>query len=100
MLCEHVERRKGKRGGGTSLRIIGTGVGGRGVRRGLDTFAPGAGGAPPGPEARPCSPWRTNPRKFLVGHGIVNCVCTPQASFRSPKATIKVNILCYKFIND
>jgi hypothetical protein len=38
LLCEHVERRKGKRRGGKSLRIIGTGVSGRGVSRGLDAF--------------------------------------------------------------
>ena len=38
LLCKHVERRKGKRGGGTSLCIIGIGVGGSSVRRGLGTF--------------------------------------------------------------
>ena len=38
LLCEQVERRKGKRGGGTGLRVIGTGGSRRGVRRGLDAF--------------------------------------------------------------
>ena len=38
LLVKQVERRKGKRGGGTGLRVIGTGGSRRGVRRGLDAF--------------------------------------------------------------
>ena len=38
LLCEQVERRKGKRGGGTGLRVTCTGGSRRGVSRGLDAF--------------------------------------------------------------